>query len=130
MDYRRKRLAIIVICGAVAGVSLALNIVPLFLITVLSLFLIDRYIVKKAIEKGEIIYDERDIYIENLVNSYSFKAFITILLIMYFTWLIDKSLSLNLVYNITLFREAPWFAILMLIVHATIRTVIRWKHRV
>ena len=85
---------------------------------------------KKAIESGEIVYDERDIYIENMINNYSFKAFIMILLAMYFVWLIDRSLSLNLVYNIPLFQAAPWFAILMIIVHAIIRSIIRWKHRV
>ena len=130
MNYRKKRLILIASCGAVGGASLALNLSYVFVAVVLAMFAIDKYLMRKAIEKGEIVYDERDIYIENLVNSYSFKAFITILLAMYFMWLLDKSLNLNVVYNIPLFQAAPWFAMLMILIHAIVGSIIRWKHRV
>ena len=130
MNYRRLRLALITTCAAIGGVSLALNLAYVFIIAVLVMFIIDKYLMRKAIERGEIVYDERDIYIENMINNYSFKAFIMILLAMYFMWLIDKSLSLNIVYNIPLFQAAPWFAMLMIVVHAIIRSIIKWKHRV
>jgi len=130
VNYRRLRLALITTCAAIGGVSLALNLAYVFIIAVLVMFIIDKYLMRKAIERGEIVYDERDIYIENMINNYSFKAFIMILLAMYFMWLIDKSLSLNIVYNIPLFQAAPWFAMLMIVVHAIIRSIIKWKHRV
>jgi len=121
---------LIATCAVICGFSLALNLAYVFIVVVLAMFIVDKYLMKKAIERGEIVYDERDIYIENMINNYSFKAFIMILLAMYLMWLIDKSLCLNLVYNIPLFQAAPWFAILMIIVHAIIRSIIRWKHRV
>jgi len=130
MNYRRLRLALLTACAAIGGVSLALNLAYVFIAVVLAMFIVDKYLMKKAIESGEIVYDERDVYIENMINNYSFKAFIMILLAMYFMWLIDRSLSLNIVYNIPLFQTAPWFAILMIIVHTIIRSIIRWKHRV
>ncbi len=130
MNYRKLRLALVVACAAIGGASLALNLAYVFIAVFLAMFIADKYLMRKAVEKGEIVYDERDIYIENMVNNYSFKAFIMILLAMYIIWLIDRSLSLNVVFNIPLFQTAPWFAILMIIVHAIIRSIIRWKHRV
>jgi len=130
VNYRKLRLALVVACAAIGGASLALNLAYVFIAVFLAMFIADKYLMRKAVEKGEIVYDERDIYIENMVNNYSFKAFIMILLAMYIIWLIDRSLSLNVVFNIPLFQTAPWFAILMIIVHAIIRSIIRWKHRV
>ena len=130
MNYRRLRLALLTACAAIGGVSLALNLAYIFIVVVLAMFIVDKYLMRKAIESGEIVYDERDIYIENMINNYSFKAFIMILIAMYLMWLIDGSLSLNIVYNIPLFQAAPWFAILMIVVHAIIRSIIKWKHRV
>jgi len=130
VNYRKLRLALVVACAAIGGASLALNLAYVFIAVFLAMFIADKYLMRKAVEKGEIVYDERDIYIENMVNNYSFKAFIMILLAMYIIWLIDRSLSLNVVFNIPLFQTAPWYAILMIIVHAIIRSIIRWKHRV
>ncbi len=130
MKYRRKKLILIATCGAIGGASLTLNLPYVFIAVVLAMFAIDKYLMRKAVEKGEIVYDERDIYIENLVNSYSFRAFIMILLAMYFAWFIDKSLNLNIVYNTPLFQAAPWFAMLMILIRAIVGSIIRWKHRV